>query len=94
MRFVDISEQFPGKSLIRGPFRALRHFLYAGQRFAASARAGSFLGRFRRSARFAAKAIDQDGVLLLMPREPSLAFYFVPLALLFAGGGAALGFLT
>jgi len=71
-----------------------RHLLYAGQRFVASARAGSFLGRFRRRARFAARAIDQDGVLLLMPREPSLAFYWVPLAVVFTAGGAILGALT
>lgn len=71
-----------------------RHILYAGQRLVASARAGSFLGRFRRRVRFAARAIDQGGVLLLMPREPSLAFYFVPLAILFTAGGAVLGALT
>ncbi len=71
-----------------------RHVSYAIQRLVASARAGSFLGRFRRRARFAARAIDQDGVLLLMPREPSLAFYWVPLALLFTAGGALLGALT
>ena len=53
----------------------LRHVAYALQRLSASARAGSFLGRFRRRARFAARAIDQDGILLLMPKEPSLAFY-------------------
>jgi len=71
-----------------------RHILYAAQRLTASARAGSFLGRFRRRARFAARAIDQDGVLLLMPREPSLSFYWVPLAILFTTGGAVLGVLS
>jgi hypothetical protein len=74
--------------------KLLRHILHAGQRFVASARAGSFVGRFRRRARFAARAIDQDGILLLMPREPSLAFYWVPLAIVFTTGGAMLGLLS
>lgn len=70
-----------------GPFRAARFMI---ERFVASARAGSYLGRFRRAARFAAIAIDQDGVLLLMPRDPSFAFVFVPLAVLSVSAGAAL----
>jgi hypothetical protein len=77
--------------------RASRHLWFAMQRFVASARAGSFLGRFRKSARFAARGIDQDDVLLLMPREPSLTFYWAywaPLAIAFAAGGAMLGFVT
>jgi hypothetical protein len=61
----------------------------AWQRFTASARAGCYLG-LRRSARFVAKAVDQDGILLLMPREPSFAFYYVPLLVLAAALGAGL----
>ena len=68
------------------PFRRLR---FAVERFRASARAGTYFG-WRRAVRFAARALDQDGVLLLMPREPSFAFYYVPLAILFTAGGAAL----
>ena len=66
------------------PIKALR-FVFA--RLVASARAGSYLGRFRRGARFRADAVDQDGVLLLMPREPSLGFVFVPVAALFSAAG-------
>jgi hypothetical protein len=60
------------------------------ERFVASGRAGAWCGRFRRGARFAVTAIDQDGVLLLMPREPSFSFVFVPLLLISCAGGAAL----
>lgn len=67
------------------PIKAL---CFAFARFVASARAGSYLGRLRRRARFRAKAVDQDGVLLLMPSEPSLGFVFVPLAVLFSTAGA------
>lgn len=67
----------------------LRRIRFAWQRFAASARAGCYSG-LRRSARFAARVVDQDGTLLLMPREPSFAFFYVPLLVLAAAGGAAL----
>lgn len=59
------------------------------QRLVASARAGCYLG-LRRGARFAARAVDQDGILLLMPREPSFAFFYVPLLVVAAAAGAAL----
>jgi hypothetical protein len=68
---------------------ALRRIRFTSQRFAASARAGCYSG-LRRSVRFAAKGVDQDGVLLLMPREPSFAFYYVPLLGLAAALGAGL----
>ncbi len=71
-------------------FRPLRRLSFLFQRLKASARAGTFLA-LRRRVRFAAHAIDQDGVLLLMPSEPSLAFYWAPLAVLFTVGGALLG---
>jgi len=61
----------------------------AWQRFTASARAGCYSG-LRRSVRFAATGVEQDGVLLLMPREPSFAFYYVPLLGLAAALGAGL----
>ena len=77
----------------RGGARALRHVRFAWERFVASARAGSWAGRLRRRARFVARAVDQDGVLLLMPREPSLAFAYVPLLILSAACGAALAML-
>jgi hypothetical protein len=67
------------------PIKALR---FAFVRLVASARAGSYFGRLRRRVRFRAVAVDQDGVLLLMPREPSLGFVFVPLAVLFSTAGA------
>ncbi len=67
-----------------------RHIRFAFQRFVASARAGTYVGFLRRGARFAVRAIDQDGVLLLMPREPSVAIIYVPLLLLSAVAGAAL----
>jgi len=44
--------------------------------------------------RFVARAVDQDDVLLLMPKEPSVTFYYVPLAILFVAGGALLGALS
>ena len=94
MPIADFYQEKSEQSAVSPALYVFRRALYAGQRIVASARAGSFLGRFRRSARFAAKAIDQDGVLLLMPREPSLAFYWVPLAILFTAGGAMLGALT
>ena len=79
----------------RPAFRSFRRLRFAHERLKASARAGSFLGSsLRRRVRFAARAVDQDGVLLLMPREPSLAFYWVPLAILFTAGGALLGALS
>lgn len=67
----------------------MRRIRFTLQRFAASARAGCY-SRLRRSARFAARAVDQDGILLLMPREPSFAFFYVPLLVLAAVAGAAL----
>jgi len=70
--------------------RLFRRLTFAAQRFQASARAGSWFAGWRRSVRFAARGVEQDDVLLLMPKEPSFAFYYVPLALLFMGGGAAL----
>ena len=69
-------------------FRPFRRLAFAWARTVASARAGSW--GFRRKARFAARAIDQDGVLLLMPREPSLAFVLVPALFVAAFSGAAL----
>ena len=94
MPVVDLSLKNPNKSIVHPLFSPFKHTLYGAQRMVASARAGSFLGRFRRGARFAVKPIDQDGVLLLMPREPSLAFTWVPLAILSVAGGALLGALT
>jgi hypothetical protein len=72
-------------------FKRLR---FAKDRLIASARAGAWVGRFRAKARFAAEAVDQDGTLLLMPKEPSLAFIYVPLAVLSFVGGAVAGFVT
>lgn len=66
------------------------HIRYAIERFRASARAGCWCGRLRRAARFSVQPIDQDGVLLLMPREPSLGVLYVPLLGLAAAAGAAL----
>lgn len=94
MQNAGMSQENSGNSIVSSLFRPFRHLLYGAQRLVASARAGSFLGRFRRGVRFAATAIDQDGVLLLMPREPSLAFIWVPLAIVFTAGGALLGALT
>jgi hypothetical protein len=68
----------------------LKRIRFLFERFVASARAGTYLGFLRRKARFAARGIDQDGVLLLMPREPSLSIIYVPLLLMSAAGGAAL----
>ena len=72
-------------------FRRLRH---ARERLVAQARAGSWTTPFRRTIRLTATAIDQDGILLLMPKEPSLAFYYVPLAALSAVAGAVAGFVS
>jgi hypothetical protein len=72
-------------------FKRLR---FLNDRLIASARAGSWFGRFRAKARFAAKAVDQDGTLLLMPKEPSLSFIYLPLAALFVIGGAVAGFVS
>lgn len=72
-------------------FKRLR---FAKDRLIASARAGAWIGRFRAKARFAAKAVDQDGTLLLMPKEPSLSFIYLPLAVLFFIGGAVAGFVS
>jgi hypothetical protein len=88
------NEEIQRKSAFSPVAAAGRCCLYVLQRLIASARAGSFLGCFRRGVRFAARAIDQDGVLLLMPREPSLSFYWVPLAILSVVGGALIGALT
>ena len=71
----------------------LKRLRFLKDRLIASARAGVWLG-FRAKVRFTAKALDQDGTLLLMPKEPSLAFIYVPLALLFVVGGAVAGFVT
>lgn len=68
----------------------LRHLRIILERFRASARAGCWCGGLRRAARFSVRPIDQDGVLLLMPREPSLGFVYVPLLALAAVAGAAL----
>jgi hypothetical protein len=72
-----------------GGVTALRRICFAWQRLTASARAGCYSG-LRRQASFAARAVDQDGILLLMPREPSFAFYYVPLLVLAAALGAGL----
>jgi hypothetical protein len=64
------------------------------QRLVASARAGTYLWFLRRRVRFAVRGVDQDGVLLLMPREPSFGAYYVPLLVLSAAGGAALAIFT
>lgn len=69
-------------------FRPFKCSRFVWQRAVASARASSW--GLRRKARFAARAIDQDGVLLLMPREPSLAFVLVPALISAAFSGAAL----
>jgi hypothetical protein len=71
----------------------LKRLRFLKDRLIASARAGVWLG-FRAKVRFKAKAVDQDGILLLVPKEPSLAFIYVPLALLFVVGGAVAGFVT
>lgn len=71
----------------------LKRLRFLKDRLIASARAGVWLG-FRAKVRFTAKALDQDGTLLLMPKEPSLAFIYVPLALLFVVVGAVAGFVT
>jgi hypothetical protein len=68
----------------------LKQIRFALQRCAASARAGTYFGFLRRGARFAARGVDQDGVMLLMPREPSLTIFYVPLLLFSAACGAAL----
>jgi hypothetical protein len=73
-----------------GNANVLRRIRFAFERFKASARAGSYLAGLRRGARFAARGIDQDGVLLLMPREPSFTFVYVPLLLTSAAAGALL----
>jgi hypothetical protein len=70
--------------------RALRRIGFAFDRFKASARAGAYFAGVRRAARFAVRPVDQDGVLLLMPREPSFGFFYVPLVVLSAAAGAAL----
>lgn len=72
-----------------GGVALLRRMRFAVQRFIASARAGTYSG-LRRAARFAARAVDQDGTLLLMPREPSFTFYYVPLLILAAAAGTSL----
>lgn len=68
----------------------LQRIGYAIDRFRASARAGCWCGGLRRAARFSVRPIEQDGVLLLMPREPSVSFLYVPLLGLAALTGAAL----
>ena len=68
----------------------LRQIRFAVDRFRASARAGAHFVGLRRGVRFAARSIDQDGVLLLMRREPSFALSFVPLVLASAAVGAVL----
>jgi hypothetical protein len=68
----------------------LRRLKFAAERLQASARAGSYLGRFRKRVRFAARGVEQDGVMLLMPKEPSFAFYYVPLAVASVAIGAGL----
>lgn len=86
-----------GKNRAGGPaagFKPLRIVLFFAQRWRAWARTRGVFVRLRRAVRYAATAIDQDGILLLMPREPSLSFVWLPLAVLFAAGGAALGALT
>ncbi len=76
----------------------MRHILhtlrFAKDRLIAQARAGSWGAPGRTKIRYTATAIDQDGVLLLMPRDPSLAFYYVPLAIVSAVTGALLGVLS
>ncbi len=67
----------------------LRRIRFAWQRFTASARAGCYSG-LRRSVRFAARAVEQDEIVLLMPKEPSFTFIYVPLLTLAAVIGAAL----
>lgn len=76
-----------------GVTAALRRIRFAWQRFTASARAGCYCG-LRRRARFAARAVEQDGILLLMPREPSFSFIYVPLLILAAAAGASLAAFT
>jgi hypothetical protein len=74
------------------PFRHLR---FIRDRLIAQARAGSWgAPPGRTKIRYAATAIDQDGVLLLMPKEPSLAFYYVPLAIVATVAGALAGVLS
>lgn len=75
--------------LAGGGVTVLRRIRFAWQRLTASARAGCYCG-LRRSARFSARAVEQDGIVLLMPREPSFTFIYVPLLILAATAGAAL----
>jgi hypothetical protein len=69
----------------------LRHLK---NRLIALARAGSWLGPYRAKTRYRVEPVEQDGVILLMPKEPSLAFYYVPLAVVFTVGGAVVGFVV
>ena len=71
----------------------IRRLIHLKARLIGLARAGSWLGRYRARTRFRVEPVDQDGVLLLMPQDPSLAFYYVPLAVVVTVGGAVLGFL-
>lgn len=66
---------------------AVKHWL---QRLQASARAGSYFG-WRQDVVFVVRPVEQNGTILLMPREHSVAFYFVPLAILILILGLALG---
>ncbi|MBP6014472.1 MAG: hypothetical protein KBA31_19745 [Alphaproteobacteria bacterium] len=73
------------------PWKPLKAARFLSERLVASWRTTSFLARFRKRARFAARAIDQDGVLLLMPRESNLSVWYGPLLVAFTIGGAFLG---
>lgn len=81
-------------AIVSATHRVLERAKFLHQRIVASARAGTWFGKFRRSVRFKADAIEQNGTLLLMPREPSFAFYYIPLCIVFVAGGAILGALS
>jgi hypothetical protein len=83
------------KAIDSGISRAFRTLRFAKERLIAGARAGSWgPARLRPKIRFNATAIDQDGTLLLMPKEPRLSFYYVPLAAIATIIGAAAGFMS
>jgi broad specificity phosphatase PhoE len=74
--------------------RPLRAARFLSERLVAALRTTSVLARFRKRVRFMARVIDQDGVLLLMPREPSFGVWYWPLLVASTVGGAVLGALS
>lgn len=73
--------------------QGLLAFKHIGERFIASAKAGTWLSSFRRRVVFRADIIEQDGVGLLMPDEHhSLGLWFLPAALVVMTTCAMWGF--